>query len=292
MGNNVLNEIKSLNERMNLKLSYDESLMFNEKVLMEGSANGSYYDVSDDELMEYVRLRPDVTGIGVDLWIDDGFAYDRWGHEIWLLFRNGYTRDIFELVALNVEGKPRICNGVKKINISHVDLDKILKFIATNRKALVDIANDRIYSRKFIRSLQENINEVENTSSTMLNEMARLTKDITDLPVDLWLEDDTRTLRHCRRIKFQSYQGGKKSSDFSSLVLDNPLRFENLPKKCFLKQKQLDMIMEFVTENIDLLKMYFEQTITFEEFQTMVEDRTMRKKHEKRNNNNKNIEKI
>ena len=44
-----------------------------------------------DELMEYARLGKEYTGLDMDIFVDDGGAYKRYGHQLWIYVRNGYT---------------------------------------------------------------------------------------------------------------------------------------------------------------------------------------------------------
>lgn len=55
----------------------------------------------DDELMEYARLRKSNTGLDVDVFVDDGGAYKRYGHPLWVYVRNGYSNDdpVFPIVV-------------------------------------------------------------------------------------------------------------------------------------------------------------------------------------------------
>ena len=68
----------TLLERMDKHLTLDEA---------------ENYVLSDsDELMEFMWLKPNVSGLHVDLFIDDGGSYIRHNHNLLLFFRNGYSK--------------------------------------------------------------------------------------------------------------------------------------------------------------------------------------------------------
>lgn len=57
---------------------------------------------SIEDLLEYMWLRPNVTHLNIDVFVDDGQSYVRHGHELLLYARNGYGREVDEFVPFSV----------------------------------------------------------------------------------------------------------------------------------------------------------------------------------------------
>ena len=108
-----------------------------------------------DELMEYMWLKPDRTGLKVDIFVDDCGSYERYGHPLLLWARNGYGREVSEFIPFLVSDKPAILNSEVECRISEEDVAAIQDFIQRNMLNLVKLPSDLISQIEFVESLKK-----------------------------------------------------------------------------------------------------------------------------------------
>ena len=111
-----------------------------------------------DELMEYMWLKPDRTGLKVDIFVDDCGSYERYGHPLLLWARNGYGREISEFLPFLVSDKPAILNSEIDCRISEEDVAAIQDFIQRNLLNLVKLPSDQISQIDFVESVKKSPN--------------------------------------------------------------------------------------------------------------------------------------
>ena len=99
-----------------------------------------------DELMEYARLWKEHTGLDFDVFVDDGGTYKRYGHQLWVYVRNGYTDSdpFFHIDVSSIPSAPPI-----DYNISKTELDAVLIFVSQNEKLLKSFADEKIGHLEF-----------------------------------------------------------------------------------------------------------------------------------------------
>ena len=205
--------------------------------------------LADDELMEYARLWPIKTGIMLDIFVDDGKAYKRWGHPLWVYVRNGYGGEN-NFFHVNVSDRPTAPNI--KYNINKLDLEAVLHFIRINAKLLDDFANERIEHAEFYSLCKPVICP---RSNAKMNEMSTLRPQVSGLPTVLWIDEGTNP-QHGPRIKFQASKEQMTTRSFSSMSISQNPQIYNLPKNCTLTKDELEAIMNFVKNNeVPLLKL-------------------------------------
>lgn len=113
------------------------------------------YSLTDvDELMEYMWLKPDRTGLRVDIFVDDCGSYERYGHPLLLWVRNGYGREVSEFIPFLISGQPVILNSGIDCRISEEDVVAILGFIQRNLDILVKLPADLISQIDFVESMK------------------------------------------------------------------------------------------------------------------------------------------
>ena len=78
----------------------------NEEVYKE-----NYNLTSLDEIMEYMWLKPNVTGLNVDIFVDDGGSYLMHNHELLLFVRNGYTKNDNTFIPFLILKEPQILSA-------------------------------------------------------------------------------------------------------------------------------------------------------------------------------------
>ncbi|MBR5716705.1 MAG: hypothetical protein IKX59_08965 [Bacteroidales bacterium] len=102
------------------------------------------YKLQDlDELLGYMWLKPNVTNINVDIFVDDGEAYIRDHHVPLLFVRNGYGREVSEFIPISISDSPTILDRSIKLNIDTSIIDEVVCFIQTNKDLLLDMANGK-----------------------------------------------------------------------------------------------------------------------------------------------------
>lgn len=114
------------------------------------------YSLTDvDELMEYMWLKPDRTGLRVDIFVDDCGSYERYGHPLLLWVRNGYGREVSEFIPFLVSDQPTILNSGIDCRISEEDVVAIQGFIQRNLEILVKLPADLISQIDFVESVKK-----------------------------------------------------------------------------------------------------------------------------------------
>lgn len=91
------------------------------------------------------------SGLPVKIWIDEGFAYLKYKHPLWLYFRNGYNEDA-ELDPIVIG-----CNPYRPydtpLQISNEDFGTLLDFVCKFQHELLQVANMKYDINDFIENL-------------------------------------------------------------------------------------------------------------------------------------------
>ena len=140
----------SMREKLRMAKKKHIDLMVNSSTMEEEK-----YSLTDvDELMEYMWLKPDRTGLKVDIFVDDCGSYERYGHPLLLWVRNGYGREVSEFIPFLISGQPVILNSGIDCRISEEDVVAILGFIQQNLEILVKLPADLISQTDFVESVK------------------------------------------------------------------------------------------------------------------------------------------
>ncbi len=140
----------SMREKLRMTKKKHIDLMVNSSTMEEEK-----YSLTDvDELMEYMWLKPDRTGLKVDIFVDDCGSYERYGHPLLLWVRNGYGREVSEFIPFPISGQPVILNSGIDCRISEEDVVAILGFIQRNLEILVKLPADLISQTDFVESVK------------------------------------------------------------------------------------------------------------------------------------------
>lgn len=140
----------SMREKLRMAKKKHIDLMVNSSTMEEEK-----YSLTDvDELMEYMWLKPDRTGLKVDIFVDDCRSYERYGHPLLLWVRNGYGREVSEFIPFLISGQPVILNSGIDCRISEEDVVAILGFIQRNLEILVKLPADLISQTDFVESVK------------------------------------------------------------------------------------------------------------------------------------------
>lgn len=91
------------------------------------------------------------SGLPVKIWIDEGFAYLKYKHPLWLYFRNGYNEDA-ELDPIVIG-----CNPYRPydtpLQITNEDFGILLDFVCKFQHELLQVANMKYDINDFIENL-------------------------------------------------------------------------------------------------------------------------------------------
>lgn len=106
-----------------------------------------------DDLLEYCRLRPSDTGLGVNIFLDDGGAYQRNNHPLQVYMQNDYG-DVSNVLPIDVEESSPNTLPPTNVAISFADYQKVLEFIRKNKDQIKQLADGKIEHLDFLRSIQ------------------------------------------------------------------------------------------------------------------------------------------
>ena len=221
-----------------------------DKVIKENINSYSLQDI--EELMEYLYIKPSLSGLNVDLYVDDGGSYIRNEHCLLVFISNGINNKQ-SFIPISVERQPKILDKTIEIKLSMSELNKVFRFISKYRSLLSKLANDEINQITFINLLKTNNLKEKKKKSSLLNEMATLKPKDSNLPMVIWLDQNNLFQGHAPRIKFQASKEQRTTRDFSTMTLTKPPVIENLPKKCDISNKDIEKLYNFVSKNFDLL---------------------------------------
>ena len=205
-----------------------------------------------DELMEYARLWKKHTGLDIDIFVDDSGAYKRYGHQLWVYVRNGYT-DSDPFFHINVSSKP----SAPHINykISKTELEALLIFISQNAELLKSFADGKIEHLAFYELCKPVICDIyQRHQEVSLNEMATLYPKVSGLPTILWIDEGTNP-QHGMRIKFKASNEQMNTRQFTSISISQNPQIFNHPQRYDITRRDLQRIVAFVKANeVNLLK--------------------------------------
>ena len=123
------------------------------------------YQAEDElELMEYALVKPKFSGLNVELFADDGGAYIRHEHPLWIYFRNGCSKSD-NVLPISIDATaPRVLVNEYKLNISDDDFNSIIDFVRQHASLLTDFANRKLSHIIFFHSIQTNLFEIIKTT--------------------------------------------------------------------------------------------------------------------------------
>ena len=214
---------------------------------------GSEYKLQDlDELYGYMWLKPTITSINADIFVDDGEAYIRDNHVPLLFVRNGKGREVSEFIPISISETPTILDNTIAINIDTNTINQIMEFIKANVETLMIMANGKISADDFVSALKIPSYAVTEEKH-MITEMATLKSADSNLPMDIWLDEGGLYQGHAPRIKFRASKEQRTTREFSSMLLTNPPTIENYPQHPDIRTRDLELLKQFVVANMDLL---------------------------------------
>lgn len=218
----------------------------------------SYRMEDTDEINEYMWLKPNLTNVGVDIFVDDGGAYLRHNHELLLFARNGYGRGTADFIPFSISNKPKVLDDDMDFNIAYDVIFSIQDFIQANLYALKSLADERISQEMFVQS----INKVKTNlrfvgeSKTIISEMATLRTTDSQLSVDIWLDEGSTFQGYAPRIIFRASNEQRTTREFSSMLITPEATIENMPENSPLRKKDIYKLKRFVINNMEnLLKL-------------------------------------
>lgn len=213
----------------------------------------------ESELWEFVRLTPEQTGLGHEIYVDNGGAYVNHNHKLWL-----YVDDDGEQIPVTVEKNPTARAFIRGKNIR---FDDIIEFIQLNYGLLKNLADEKVDYQSFLKLIRKVGNRsVIYRNTGLLNEMATLRGNKSGLPTTIWLDDNRLYKRHAPRIKFRADFQNKDTRNDPSMEVRNPDRIHNMPPKVDLTTSQIEHIKKFVVANADNIVALSNKEIKFEAF--------------------------
>ena len=107
-------------------------------------------NMPSDFLMEYAKLGKEMTGLNIGIYADDGRAFERNQHDIWVCARDGYG-DKDQFVQILVSDEPTVLDIPKRITAD--DLQQVINFIKNHVEILRQFATDEIDHLAFYHTI-------------------------------------------------------------------------------------------------------------------------------------------
>lgn len=98
--------------------------------------------IQEEEFINFAGITKELTGLAVNIFVDQCASYIKYKHPFWLYFSNSYCDDN-NLIPISIEDL-KVWADNNEIQIYHSDLTDILRFILTYQKELYKITNDEI----------------------------------------------------------------------------------------------------------------------------------------------------
>lgn len=211
------------------------------------------YHLNDlDELYGYTRLDTTITGLDIDLFVDNSETYKMYNHQLLAFIRNGYDKNIMEFIPFAVSKEANILDTSIDYNVNSRDILSVQQFIRMNVSPLKKLADGELIGSDFIERLSVPSFVIREEKELLL-EMSVLRKKTTNLPMDIWVDEVSTYQGHAPRIKFRANNEQHNSSEFSTMTLTNPPQIINMPKTTTLKKGDIEKLKAFVINNLELL---------------------------------------
>ena len=104
-----------------------------------------------DCLIEYARLNTQLTRLPVEIFVDDGGAYQRNEHDLWVYVRDGYG-DEHQYARILVSAQPTALDTPQRV--TPTDLQSVLQFVKRHAVTLQRLANGEIDHNEFYHLLE------------------------------------------------------------------------------------------------------------------------------------------
>lgn len=226
----------------------------------------------DDEMIEYTRMWPEITGLKVDLYIDDGGAHIRNGHPVWVYVVNNYNGDTDDVIKVPIDEITQ--NHELELKISQKDFIDALSWIKRNRNVIKDYSNGTINRNELYKKLGYVPRSKKNG---MINEMSVLTIEETDLPTEIWVDEGSKP-KHGPRIKFKADYSQKVSKNFSTMTISDEPVVLHLPENADIGSREIELIKEFVKLNKEMLILLANRVINRDDFIAYIKKIPLNKK--------------
>lgn len=211
-----------------------------------------YTLIDTEELSEYMWLKPTVTSLNYDIFVDDGGAYIRGKHPLLIFVRNGEGRSCEDFIPISVSNVPKILDDSVDIVIPPEDIYNIKNFIIINKNLLMQFSKGEMHPDDFVNNLkipQITVNE----GICIINEMATMPPRLTNLPMTIWVDEGGTYQSHAPRIKFKASKDQRTTREYSSITLTKPPQIKNLPQKNDINNEDIEKLKQFIDDNFDNL---------------------------------------
>jgi len=196
------------------------------------------------EIMGYMRIPKNDTGLPYDVYVDDSSMYKDYRHELWVYVKNGD-----DYIAVTVDENPQL---IVPIRGGSFDIEPLFVFVRKNIEILRELA-DMENEAPFFFSDMRRIDEERDLVKGALLEMSRVSAKVTGLPTDIWVDEDETYRRHAPRIKFRALPEMHDTYQYTSMEINDPTQLHNLPRKTKISGKKLKQIEYFVNANREQL---------------------------------------
>jgi len=141
-----------------------------------------YFSEHEDNLIMYLIADTKLTGLPVNVYLDESGSYKILKHPLWIYFVNGDGK----CLPLTVSDNPDIPVKDYEIFITYDELISLKSFVVTHKNSIKQFADGNLDSFEMadiLRYSKQNYMVAESTN--LLLEMGKLKSETTGLPVDI-----------------------------------------------------------------------------------------------------------
>lgn len=186
-----------------------------------------------DELLGYMWLKPHVTGLAIDVFVDDGRTYAMHGYEPLIYVRNGYGREVNEFIPFSIKDDQQILDATIDIKLTNEVLTDVQSFIRQNAETLMGFADDEMDVNEFHERL------------------VPLQKPQTDMRVDEYggvYTNDGKRLLKCPDVK--RYQIAEGCEEVDEQAFEGCTVLESLYVPYTFVDEAFDRVMDFMPDSV------------------------------------------
>jgi hypothetical protein len=144
--------------KMNIIVTYQSSVEnIGKSVFWDDGIQSLSENEAENIRQEYMsRIPKDMTGLPVDILVDENKAWEKIGHYKRVKFQGNTKKkmDWRKMYSMSIEENPQVLVKDAKISLTDDELQQIKDFVSKNLDSLLQISDQKLYLLDFLRKLE------------------------------------------------------------------------------------------------------------------------------------------